>query len=515
MSSSRVDTPDWVADAVFYQIFPDRFAASPRVPKPGPLEPWDAPPTRHGFKGGDLLGIVERLDYLAELGVNALYLNPVFASASNHRYHTYDYLSVDPLLGGTPALRELIDACHGRSMRVILDGVFNHTGRGFWAFHHVLENGARSPYREWYHFDQAALDAGRPVRAYPPVDDEGRLVAEHALDPAHRAGARSLSELGYRAWWDLPALPKLNTDNPAVREHLLRVAEHWIAFGADGWRIDVPDEIDDDSFWRDFRRRVRAVNPEAYLVGEIWNGRGDRLRGDQFDAFMNYPLAEAILGFAGGPRLDFGVIREQFDYGSRVRALDAGAFAAVVERGLGAYDPAVVRSQLNLVGSHDLPRFLSMCGGDRASLRLATLIQMTLPGAPCIYYGDEVGLEGRADPDCRRGFPWDESAWDVELRDFVRAAVALRRGNPVLRHGAHRTLAAEGSALAYLRSDGDAAVVVALNAGDAPCRLTVSASELAGRRLSEALPAAPSLAAGPDGQLTVDLAPRDGAVFIG
>jgi len=137
-----IDTPRWVRHAVFYQIFPDRFAASERVPKPGHLEPWADPPTLHGFKGGDLLGIAEHLPMLADLGVTALYLTPIFASASNHRYHTYDYLRVDPLLGGDAALRELIDAVHARGMRIVLDGVFNHTGRGFWAFHHILENGS-------------------------------------------------------------------------------------------------------------------------------------------------------------------------------------------------------------------------------------------------------------------------------------------------------------------------------------------------------------------------------------
>ena len=162
------DSPAWVRDAVFYQIFPDRFAVSKRVAKPGRLEPWDTPPTVHGFKGGDLLGVAEHLDYLADLGINALYLTPIFASASNHRYHTYDYLAVDPLLGGDEALRELLDAAHDRGMRVILDGVFNHTGRGFWPFHHVLETGASSPYRGWFHLDDAALDAGKPLLAYPP-----------------------------------------------------------------------------------------------------------------------------------------------------------------------------------------------------------------------------------------------------------------------------------------------------------------------------------------------------------
>ena len=191
--------PDWVSDAVFYQIFPDRFAASDRVPKPGPMEPWDTPPTTFGFKGGDLLGIVEHLDYIQGLGVNALYLTPVFASASNHRYHTYDYYTVDPLLGGNEALRALLDACHARGMRVILDGVFNHSGRGFWPFHHVVETGASSPYVDWFYIDRAALAAGGELRPYPL--------------PGERR------PLGYSAWWNLPALPKLNTNNPGMREH--------------------------------------------------------------------------------------------------------------------------------------------------------------------------------------------------------------------------------------------------------------------------------------------------------
>ena len=242
--------PDWVRDAVFYQIFPDRFAASDRVVKPGSLEAWDAAPTIHGFKGGDLLGIVERLPYLGGLGINALYLTPVFASASNHRYHTYDYFAVDPLLGGNEALRELLDRAHDRGMRVILDGVFNHTGRGFWPFHHVLEAGGASPYRDWFHLDEAVLSGIRSPYAYPPARPSG----------ATGDGSASQRQLGYQAWWDLPALPKLNTDSPDVREFIYTVAEHWLRFGIDGWRLDVPEEIPDEAFWQAFRRRVRSVN---------------------------------------------------------------------------------------------------------------------------------------------------------------------------------------------------------------------------------------------------------------
>ena len=412
--------------------------------------------------------------------MTALYLNPVFSSASNHRYHTFDYLAVDPLLGGTAALRELVDACHARGMKVVLDGVFNHASRGFWPFHHVLENGAASPYRHWFHFDQERLDAGRAVRAYPEMD-ELALLRRDASAGEHRAGELSLRHLGYRAWWDLPALPKLDTDNPEVREYLFAVAEQWLRFGIDGWRLDVPEEIDDDEFWREFRRRVKAIDPQAYIVAEIWREKPRWLQGDQFDALMNYPFTEAVIGFAAGRHLDREVVARQHEYRDFVQPLDGPAFAARLEHVLTMYDPAVISVQLNLLGSHDTPRFLTVCGGDRAALRLATLIQMTVPGAPCIYYGDEIGLEGAHDPDCRRSFPADPSAGEDRLRHFIRGAIRARHGNPVLRHGGYRTLAAEAGTIVYERSDGHHAAVVAVNAGEEPCSVAVAAGALGDR----------------------------------
>ncbi|HEV7604376.1 MAG TPA: glycoside hydrolase family 13 protein, partial [Candidatus Limnocylindrales bacterium] len=318
-----VDTPAWVRDAIFYQIFPDRFAASDRVQKPGVMEPWDAPPTDHGIKGGDLRGVAEHLDDLVDLGINAIYLTPIFSSASNHRYHTYDYFEVDPLLGGNDALRELLDAAHARSMRVVLDGVFNHSGRGFWPFHHVLEIGAASPYRGWFHLDQGRLDAGQPLHAYPPP----------GTPP---------SELGYEGWWGLPALPKLNIENPEVREYLFTVAEYWLRFGIDGWRLDVPEEIEDATFWQEFRGRCRAIRPDAYLVGEIWRIAPEWLHGDRFDALMNYPLAEAILGYAGGGHLDWAVVNSIPQYRDWLRPLDGPGFAARLVELADVYDPDVV-----------------------------------------------------------------------------------------------------------------------------------------------------------------------------
>ena len=484
---ARSSGPDWVRDAVFYQIFPDRFATSRRVPKPGPLEPWDVPPTTYGFKGGDLLGVAEHLDELAELGITALYLNPVFASASNHRYHTFDYELVDPLLGGDAALRELLDEAHARGLRIILDGVFNHASRGFWPFHHVLENGAASPYRDWFYLDPEVLAGSRGLVAYP-----GRAADGGPASPGTPA-----QRLGYQAWWDLPALPKLNHSNPSVREYLMAVAERWIRFGIDGWRLDVPEEIGEPGFWEEFRRRVLAVNPEAYLVGELWSPSPEWLAGDRFDATMNYPLTEAILSFVGAGRLDGELVATTHEYGRMVRPIDGPEFGRQLERVMALYPEAVASVLLNLLDSHDTPRFLTLASGDKSALRLATLILMSLPGAPCIYYGDEVGMEGRADPDCRRAYPWDPVRQDSALRAFVAGLIGLRRAEPVLRRGHFRLLAAEGRSVAYgmfgeegegsgagRTSDGgrpfDRSIVVAINAGDQPERIGVRLPGLTG-----------------------------------
>jgi len=515
-----IETPDWVRDAVFYQIFPDRFAKSERVPKPGRLEPWDSPPTIHGFKGGDLVGVAEHLDYLADLGITALYFNPIFQSASNHRYHTYDYLAVDPLLGGDAALRELLEAAHGRGMRVVLDGVFNHASRGFWPFHHVMETGAASPYRDWFYFDNEALEAGRQVRAYP--EDQRPLDTSNVPDE-QRLGLASQAAFGYRAWWDLPALPKLNTDNPEVREYLFGVAEHWIRFGADGWRLDVALEIKDESFWREFRRRVKAVNPEAYIVAEVWHEEPRYLHGDQFDAYMNYPLGEAITSFTAAAHLDRRVLRQQFNLDSAIHPIDGAAFARRVEHSLSLYDPEVVAVQLNVLDSHDTPRFLAMASEDKASLRLATLLQMTLPGAPSIYYGDEIGMTGEQDPGCRATFPWDHrDTWDEDLLAFMKGAVSLRHGNPVLRRGSYRTVAAWDAAVAFMRGPvADAPgpeVVVAVNARDAEIELDLDLPDLTGRQLvAVSWPGMPDPPPDPvtvsDGRATVHLPPRAGVVL--
>lgn len=438
-------TPEWVKDAVFYQIFPDRFAKSPRLDKPDNLEPWEQPPTRLGFKGGDLLGVVERLDYLQDLGVTALYLNPIFQSASNHRYHTHDYLRVDPLLGGDQAFGELLDQAHGRGIRVVLDAVFNHASRGFFQFNHILETGTASPYLDWF------LVKDFPLNAY----------------------ARNPGKHNYASWAGLPALPKFNLENPQVRQFILDVARYWLEQGIDGWRLDVPYEIEVEGFWQQFRQLVKSINPDAYIVGEIaWEAQ-PWLQGDQFDAVMNYPFAQACLGFFARGRID-RELEAGFMGLPRAPELDAAAFARRVEELLEIYPRQAVLAQLNLLDSHDTPRFLTLAGGEagpgaRAALRLATLFQMTYPGAPCIYYGDEVGMHGRRDPDCRRAFLWPDGAghphpsWDLELRDYFKRCIDLRKRHPALRRGDYVSLYAEGGLYAYLRRLDAESLVVVIN----------------------------------------------------
>jgi neopullulanase len=387
---------------------------------------------------------VERLDYLQALGVNALYLNPIFSSAANHRYHTFDYMQVDPLLGGNEAFRALLDAAHARNMRVVIDGVFNHASRGFWPFHHILENGGNSPYLDWFFIHEW------PLRPY-----------QHDKENPHN----------YAAWWDIPALPKINTDNPGARAYILEVSRHWIEFGADGWRLDVPEEIDDPEFWQAFRQVVKGANPDAYITGEIWREAQSWLKGDMFDSVMNYLFSRAALGFFGGKNLPKGYKPGGFP----LKSLNVAQFRDAVEHMLRIYDWEINCAQLNLIDSHDTGRTLWMVGEDEAALRLCTLFQMTMPGAPCIYYGDEIGMIGDHDPGCRGAFPWDQpESWNQDLLNFYKEAITLRHAHPALRTGSYQTLLAEKNVFAFGREGYGESVVVAMNNGKRPAKVTIS-----------------------------------------
>lgn len=443
--SNFLKTPNWVKNAVFYQIFPDRFARSTMVQKPGNLEAWDTPPTMHGFKGGDLIGVYEKLDYLEDLGINAIYFNPIFQSASNHRYHTHDYFQIDPLLGGNTAFKVLLKAAHKRNIKVVLDGVFNHASRGFFQFNHILETGEKSPYIDWFDI------RGFPLNAY-----EGKP--------------------NYRCWWSLPALPEFNTNNPQVRKYIFDIARYWIDEGIDGWRLDVPFEIDDDNFWREFRDVVKSSNPEAYIVGEIPSEAERWMQGDMFDAVMNYQFTLACLQFFGGNHINQQMAEGMMGF-SQIHPMNGEHFLARADSLIRLYPYDFSLAQLNLLDSHDMPRFLSLVNNSKEKFLLATLFQMTYPGAPCVYYGDEIGLDGGQDPDCRKSFPWDELKWDVSLRENIKELIQIRHAIPALRTGQFIPLTHHENLIAYIRKDEFDSVLVVINNNSAKTIVDLSVAD--------------------------------------
>ena len=446
----QIQTPDWVKHAVFYQIFPDRFAKS-KQPRKRLLqnfmwEEWHEIPTLQGYKGGDLWGVMEQLDYLQDLGINAIYFTPIFQSASNHRYHTHDYYQVDPMLGGNLAFKDLLDAAHDRNIKIVLDGVFNHASRGFFFFHDILENGPHSPWLDWFKIE------GWPLSAY-----DGNF-------PANYAG-----------WDGNRALPVFNHDNPEVREYIMEIAEYWIKFGVDGWRLDVPFEIKSPGFWQEFRERVKAVNPEAYIVGEVWEDAREWLDGTQFDGVMNYLFAAPTIAFAAGDRVDLDQLegRSYYPY----PALFAKEYGAQIQKVLDLYPWQIQLTQLNLLASHDTARLLTIARGDKASVELATLLLLTFPGAPSIYYGDEVGLPGALDPDSRRGFPL-ESQWERDVLDYHKQLIALRHKYAALRTGSYHILFAEGTVYVFARILGHEEIVVAVNVSTEPANISFEPANL-------------------------------------
>jgi len=418
--SRRLGAPSWTADAVAYQIFVDRFARGPVVGCPGAARWRDRPDAPRAIVGGDLRGIRDRLDDLNRLGVDLLCLTPIFLAASYHRYDTHDYHRIDPRLGTLDDLRDLVAAAHRRGMRILLDGVFNHCGRGFFPFVDVMENGADSAFGDWFHI------TGFPVDAY--------------------GAAR------YRCWFDTPSLPEFDLAHPDARAHLLDAARYWTAQGIDGWRLDAVPHVEHRPFWREFRRVVLAVNPDAYLVGEIWGDPTPWLVTGDLDGATNYPLRERILDF---------VVR---------RSLRPSRLAGELAR-LAARNPATV--MLNPLGSHDTPRLATLARGDAERVRLALLLLFFFPGVPALYYGDEVGMEGGQDPDNRRLMTWDPEPTGEGLRRFVGRLVRARRALAPLRRGDWRTLFTDDShgVAAFARRWRDEEAMLVVNAGPSPVSL--------------------------------------------
>lgn len=444
----EIQTPDWVKHAIFYQIFPDRFAQSERkktktVPH---WESWDSPPTLQGYKGGDLWGVIENLDYLQDLGINAIYFTPIFQSACNHRYHTHDYYQVDPILGGNVAFLALLKAAHERQIKIVLDGVFNHASRGFFFFNDILENGPYSPWVDWF-----------KIEDWPLSPYDGGLPAN------------------YKGWANNRALPEFNHANSQVREYIMQIAEYWIKLGIDGWRLDVPFCIDIPGFWQEFRQRVKAINPNAYIVGEVWGDSRQWLDGTQFDGVMNYLFTGPTIAFTAGDRVDVS-LTSGHDY-EPYPPLNAREYGSKIKRLLSLYPWEIQLTQLNLLNSHDTARLISIAQGDRASVELATLLLLTFPGAPSIYYGDEVGLEGGIDPDCRRAFP-NSDQWDYERLEFYKKLIGIRYQYEALRTGSYEILYAEEQVYVFARIVGKQELIVAINSGIESANICFSVEKL-------------------------------------
>ena len=463
--------PDWFGRGVSYQIFPDRFCRS-RVPDPAGLvgdrtvhENWqDTPefrPDERGeirnrdFFGGDLAGIISKLDYLKSLGVTTLYLNPIFEAASNHRYNTADYMAIDPMLGTAEDFRALCREAHARGMRVLLDGVFNHTGsasRYFNADGFYPELGAAqskdSPYYNWYHFT-------------------------HWPD-------------SYDAWWGIKTLPAVEENQASYRDFIIRsedsVVRHWLRCGADGWRLDVADELPDD-FIAELRQAMDAEKPDCLLLGEVWEDGSNKiaydrrrkyLLGRETHGLMNYPFRTAALDWLCGG--------------------DAAAFRENMEQLRENYPSPAFYSAMNFLSTHDTPRILTLLGGEptpadkaeraaaqlspagrelaRRRLMLGALLLYTFPGSPTVYYGDEAGMEGYEDPLNRRAFPW--GAEDEELLRWYRKLGQLRGGRPSLQRGDICYLYADGSGLALRRQWDGEVTTAAMNSGKEPLTMTLS-----------------------------------------
>ncbi|MBM7570823.1 alpha-glycosidase [Aquibacillus albus] len=373
--------PVWVKDTVWYQIFPERFANGDSSTNPKKTLPWgSAAPTPTNFFGGDFQGVIDHLDYLEELGINGIYFTPIFKAHSNHKYDTIDYMEIDPQFGDKETFRELVQKCHIRGIRVMLDAVFNHSGYYFQPFQDVLENQESSPYKDWFH-----------LWNFPVVTDP---------------------KPNYDTFSFVSSMPKLNTTHPDVKQYLLDVARYWIEeFDIDGWRLDVANEVD-HAFWRDFRNVVKASKPDAYILGEIWHDSMPWLQGDQFDAVMNYPFTNDVVNFFAK------------------QEITGQTFKNNLTNVLHMYPTNVNEVAFNLLDSHDTPRILTLANENKERVKLLYLFQLSFIGTPCIYYGDEIGMTGDQDPGCRECMVWEPEKQDRVLFSFLQQLIHFRKTLP-------------------------------------------------------------------------------------
>ena len=411
--------PDWVHDAVVYNIFPDSFATSHKLISLESNQMDYHGQTVKGKLGGTLRGVAENVDYLKDLGINCVYVNPIFAAGEYHKYDLLDYFHVDPVFGGDEAFRELVDTLHSNGIRIIIDGVFNHCGWYFFAFDDVVRNQEKSRYCGWFYHLEFPVERPENPETYPT----------------------------YACFAYERMMPKLDTANPEVRDYFCKVGRYWVEeFGIDGWRLDVASEVD-DGFWRSFRKAVKEVNQDALLIGEVWESANHWLQGDMFDSAMNY---------------DF---RKHCNLFFAEQSIDAADFSGRITNVLMRYRVQTVPAQLNLLDSHDVSRFLSLCNGDANKYKLAILFMMTFVGMPTVFYGDELGIQGVLEEEYRHPMPWNGG--NAVLRAFFKKAIAMRHELAPLRRGDFRMVSAEaGSGLiVFTRKLDNQAVTVCINQG--------------------------------------------------
>jgi len=420
--------PDWVQDTVFYQIFPDRFYNGNSNNNSKKVCKWGDKPTKDNFFGGDLEGVICKLPYLEELGVNALYLNPIFKSPSNHKYDTTDYYEVDPKFGNKDTLKKLVEEFHQRGMRIILDGVFNHCGDTFWAFQDVIKKGLKSKYKDWF-----------IIKSYPIIKQP---------------------EPNYRCWMGVSSMPEFDTDNSKVRKYLLEIVKYWIKEAdIDGWRLDTVEYMD-TSFVMQIREATKEVKKDAYVVGEVMGVATSWFKSKSLDAVMNYKLRDLIIDF---------FIKE---------AINATEFNKQLFSFRQAYSDSINPFMFNLLDSHDVPRFLTLCKGKIKKMKLAVTFLMTYIGAPVVYYGDEVGVMGGEDPDCRRTMIWDKNQQNGDLLNFYKKIIKLRRESLALRRGNFKCLYQQGGFYCFLRQLNEEKIIVALNNSNKNEEINISLPEI-------------------------------------
>lgn len=428
LRADRLEIPDWVKDAVVYNIFPDSFADGKRRMSDQSVTVEYLGNECRSLHGGTINGIRENLDYIRALGCNCIYLNPIFAASSYHKYDTLDYFHVDPTRGTDEDFRLLVREAHAMGIRVLIDGVFNHICWRNPFFQDVLEKGKASPYYDWFY--------ELPERpTYPGLGGEP----------------------DYLCFAYVPEMPKTNTANPAVRDYFCKVGAHWIKeFDADGWRLDVANEVD-DAFLRAFRDTVKREKPDALVIGEVWENAFHYFNGNMLDSAMNYDFRRFCAQFMARRKIN----AEEFDL--RVSSL----IMRCKKQGLPA--------QLNLLDSHDVSRFLTVCGGDRDRMELAIVFQLSFVGMPSIFYGDEKGLMGQSEPEYRQAMDFDRKD---TLEDVYRRLIQLRQAQPALRYGGVRTIEAIGGLYCYERSYNNQTIRVTMNTGIEAVSLEASGIQL-------------------------------------